>query len=167
MAHKGCKPTIIRSNSKNVSFDSSEGEIKERKHQLSRMLKLAVEPENKKNSTVLISDDANKIAIQTIQNLIKIRSMRGRYFPEDLFADAAWDILLDLTSSMAADRRISVSSLCIAANVPMTTALRKIKAMIDDGLLIMITDVRDGRRKYVRLSESAYASMLEFAIAVS
>jgi hypothetical protein len=42
---------------------------------------------------------------------------------EDLFADPGWDILLDLYAARQEGKQVSVSSLCIAAAVPPTTAL--------------------------------------------
>jgi len=48
--------------------------------------------------------------------------MRARYFRDELFADPAWDMLLDLLQAEIAQLRVPVSSLCIAASVPATTA---------------------------------------------
>src|SRR3546814_11460790 len=66
------------------------------------------------------------------QNLIRCRRLRDRYFDGDLFADPAWDMLLDLY--LAAERNtrpVSISSLCIASAVPAPTALRWIKTFED------------------------------------
>lgn len=81
------------------------------------------------------------------------RVQRERHFPADLFADPAWDILLDLYASHYERRTVSVSSLCIAAHVPATTALRWIKTMCDQGLLIRESDPNDGRRIFISLTE--------------
>ena len=81
--------------------------------------------------------------------------MRAQYFPAKLFADPAWDMLLDLYAAQLERKPVSVSSLCIAAGVPTTTALRWIKAMTDDGLLVRKDDPQDGRRILIGLSESA------------
>ena len=62
--------------------------------------------------------------------MIRARRLRARYFPEDLFADPAWDMLLDLLQAEIAQLRVPVSSLCIAAAVPATTALRWLKTMV-------------------------------------
>jgi predicted transcriptional regulator len=63
-----------------------------------------------------------------------------------LFADPAWDMLLDLLQAEIAQHRVPVSSLCIAAAVPATTALRWIKTMTDVGLFKRRADPHDGRR---------------------
>ncbi len=61
-----------------------------------------------------------------LEALIAARSDRQALFKTELFADPAWDMLLDLALSEASGRRISVTSLCIASGVPTTTALRRL-----------------------------------------
>ena len=48
--------------------------------------------------------------------------------------------------------RVSVSSLCLAAMVPATTALRWLKSMEQQGLVIRRNDPHDGRRVFVELA---------------
>ncbi|MCB2078548.1 MAG: MarR family transcriptional regulator, partial [Novosphingobium sp.] len=59
-----------------------------------------------------------------VRRIIRQRQLRTRFFDGDLFADPAWDMLLDLTAARAEHARVSVTSLCIASGVPPTTALR-------------------------------------------
>jgi DNA-binding MarR family transcriptional regulator len=90
--------------------------------------------------------------------------LRARYFPEDLFADPAWDMLLDLLQAEISQLRVPVSSLCIAAAVPATTALRWLKTLIQEGLFVRRADPHDGRRIFVELSpESSQALRRYFA----
>ncbi len=91
--------------------------------------------------------------------LIKQRTLRARFFEADLFADPAWDILLDLALAKAERRQVSVTSLCIAANVPATTALRWIGQMVEEGVLLRIPDPRDRRRAHIALSDMAEDAM--------
>lgn len=90
-----------------------------------------------------------------VRGLIRERRRREHHFPADLFADPAWDMMLDLYASHYEGREIGVSSLCIAAAVPATTALRWIKLMVDDGHFIRFNDPHDGRRILVSLSDDA------------
>lgn len=108
--------------------------------------------------------DTNAVAIARLKKIVAARAVRNRLFGPDLFADPAWDIMLDLAIATAEHRRISVSSLCIAANVPTTTALRNIKAMAEGGLIIIVSDKHDGRRKHVKLSDSINEMMIKFAL---
>jgi DNA-binding MarR family transcriptional regulator len=90
-----------------------------------------------------------------VRNEIKRRRQRDRFFPSELFADPAWDILLDLYAADYEGRRISVSSACIAAAVPATTALRWLKTLTDNGQIERVPDEADGRRILVAISEAA------------
>ena len=77
----------------------------------------------------------------------------------DLFGEPAWDMLLDLFAAHEERVNISVSSLCIAAAVPSTTALRWISVLYERGHLIRRADPRDRRRVWVELSPAMVASM--------
>ncbi|MEA1071631.1 MarR family winged helix-turn-helix transcriptional regulator [Sphingomonas sp. LY160] len=99
--------------------------------------------------------EAPAVASETIRQIIRARRLRARFFAEDLFADPAWDMLLDLLAAEIAQHRVPVSSLCIAASVPPTTALRWIKTMTDNGLFKRRADPHDGRRVFVELAPDA------------
>jgi hypothetical protein len=87
-----------------------------------------------------------------IRELIKLRRLRDQHFPADLFADPGWDILLDLFAAKLEGKSVSVSSLCIAAAVPPTTALRWITTMTEHGALVRKQDPNDARRVFIELS---------------
>lgn len=97
-----------------------------------------------------------------VRRLIVRRQARARYFDGDLFADPAWDMLLDLTAARAEGARVSVTSLCIAAQVPSTTALRWIRQMIDAGLFERVEDSEDRRRAFIALSDKAAEAMARY-----
>jgi DNA-binding MarR family transcriptional regulator len=99
---------------------------------------------------------------QFARQLIKERRKREQYFDAELFGEPAWDILLDLFAAEQEGRNVGVSSLCLAAAVPPTTALRWIKSMTTRGLLVRQADPKDGRRIFVALSPAAKARMLAF-----
>jgi DNA-binding MarR family transcriptional regulator len=92
------------------------------------------------------------VAADTVRAVIRARRLRTRYFAEHIFADPAWDMLLDLLQAEIAQLRVPVSSLCIAAAVPATTALRWLKMMVQEGLFIRRADPHDGRRVFVELA---------------
>lgn len=94
-----------------------------------------------------------------IRAMIRMRRMRDRFFDADLFADPAWDMLLDLMAARLEGRQVAVSSLCIAAAVPPTTALRWIRTMTDRGLFVRHSDPRDGRRVFIDLADEAAAGL--------
>ena len=94
-----------------------------------------------------------------VRKIIRQRQARGRYFDAGLFADPAWDMLLDLTASRVEMKRISVSSLCIASGVPPTTALRWIGQMVEAGLFTRVCDDSDRRRAFIELTDKAVDAM--------
>jgi hypothetical protein len=97
-----------------------------------------------------------------VRKIIRQRQLRARFFEGDLFADPAWDMLLDLTAARAAHVRVSVTSLCIASGVPPTTALRWIGQMTDAGLLQRVDDETDRRRAFITLTDKAADAMARY-----
>lgn len=97
-----------------------------------------------------------------IRSIIRVRRLREHFFKGDLFADPAWDMLLDLMAARVERQRVAVSSLCIAAAVPPTTALRWIKGLCDQGLFVRVADPEDGRRVFIELSSETAARMEAF-----
>ena len=97
-----------------------------------------------------------------VRKILHQRQLRGRFFDGDLFADPAWDMLLDLTASRVEHTRVSVTSLCIASGVPPTTALRWISQMTEAGLLERIEDETDRRRAFIQLTDKAVDAMARY-----
>ena len=93
-----------------------------------------------------------EISAESVNRVIRARRNRARYLPPDLFADPAWDMLLDLLHTELAGGRVSVSSLCIASGVPPTTGLRWLKTLETRGLVLRKFDQHDARRTFVELS---------------
>ena len=91
----------------------------------------------------------------TVRAWIRARRLRDQFFPAALFADPAWDMMLDLYAARLEGRAVAVSSLCIAAAVPPTTALRWMKQLVEEVLFVRIADPRDGRRVFIELSAAA------------
>ena len=98
----------------------------------------------------------------TLRRIIRNRQLRAELFTAGLFADPAWDMLLDLTAARLERRRVSVSSLCMASGVPSTTALRWIRVMEDNALIRREDDAIDRRRSYVTLTDQAISAMARY-----
>ena len=127
----------------------------------STLARLASGPdaERRKPSQMHLHDRHVPISPEPVRQAILARQLRAKYFDAELFADPAWDMLLDLLRAEMAQHRESVSSLCVAAAVPATTALRWIKTMTDAGLFQRREDPHDGRRVFVELSPQASLAM--------
>jgi DNA-binding MarR family transcriptional regulator len=93
--------------------------------------------------------------------------LRDQFFGTALFEDPGWDMLLDLYAAELEQARVSVSSLCIAAAVAPTTALRWIARMTDTGLFERRPDMHDRRRAFMVLSERASEAMRGYILATT
>jgi hypothetical protein len=107
-----------------------------------------------------------EVPLERVIWLIRARRNRVRYLPPELFAEPAWDILLDLLRAELAGERISVSSACIAADVPPTTGLRWLKALEHYGLVLRQCDTRDARRTFVVLSRDTSKALRRYFLEV-
>ncbi|MBC9031949.1 MarR family transcriptional regulator [Sphingomonas sp. JC676] len=101
------------------------------------------------------------------QKYLRMRRKRGDFFGADLFADPAWEILLDLFAAGIEGRVVSITSACIASGVPTTTALRWITLLVSRGAVCRAPDARDHRRSHLYLSTEAKAVMAEWLRALS
>jgi DNA-binding MarR family transcriptional regulator len=91
--------------------------------------------------------------VQMARRISQFRRKRDQMLAPIIFADPEWDILLDLFAEGGFGRTVSMSSLCIAAAVPTTTAVRCINAMIEQGVLVKSRDPHDARRVLVALTD--------------
>lgn len=97
-----------------------------------------------------------------VRRVLRARVARREFFSDDLFADPAWDILLELYALRCEQRRTSVSKLCIAAAVPTTTALRWMEKLLSDGLIEREPDKNDGRRSWVAISDKGFEALASY-----
>lgn len=97
--------------------------------------------------------------VSEIQFILRMRRARSEFFEQNLFADPAWDMMLDLMEARLRGTEILTSSLCMAASVPASTALRWIKNLTEKGILVRRADAGDKRRVYVALSDAAASAM--------
>ena len=82
----------------------------------------------------------------------ELRRSRLCFFDDDLFSEPAWDILLDLFASAIEGRKISVTSSCIAAGVPRSTAMRYLTELEERGLVHRSGSESDGRVNHLALT---------------
>jgi hypothetical protein len=101
---------------------------------------------------------------EIVRSHVAARALRARVFDQGLFADPAWDILLDLTLASMGERRISVSSACIASRCPPTTGLRHVDNLVRAGLCRRTRDEADHRRVFVELTQEGAAQMTSYLL---
>jgi hypothetical protein len=102
-----------------------------------------------------------------LKQLITARRTRERFLPPELFADPAWDMLLEAYLARLEQRRISVSGLGFAARVPPTTAIRWVRKLEDEALFVRVPDPFDQRRFWIELSPDGTSLMTRYLRAVS
>jgi DNA-binding MarR family transcriptional regulator len=107
----------------------------------------------------LIGPEASMPAVGNLPELAcgihNCRLERRRYFPEQLFADPAWDMILALYCAHGRGERLSITSLGYSVGLPQATAARWIASLRRAGLIEQQQDERDGRRKFLQLSALA------------
>ncbi|ANI78068.1 hypothetical protein EP837_01655 [Sphingobium sp. EP60837] len=109
--------------------------------------------------------DASPLSAAQVRDLLRARRLREEFLPGDLFADPAWDMLLDLLAARLEQERVSVSSLCIASAVPPTTALRWIRTLTDKGIVQRQADPHDGRRVFIALADETVEALTRWFMA--
>lgn len=97
-----------------------------------------------------------------IRRAIHARAQRRLHFKADLFADPAWDMLLELYAAALTQRKLTVSKLGERSGVPMTTALRWIRTLEKEGLIERGYDRLDGRRVFLILTPQGINAMAAY-----
>jgi DNA-binding transcriptional ArsR family regulator len=133
---------------------------------LSRQSEATRQRQHEQRRQPLTPPTAFDISAAQIREVIRARRLRDRFFEGGLFEDPAWDMLLDLLAAQLERGQVSVSSLCIAAAVPPTTALRWITKLTDAGLLEREADPFDKRRAFLKLTPRAEHAMQRYVAAV-
>ncbi|OWK33077.1 winged helix DNA-binding protein [Sphingomonas mucosissima] len=103
------------------------------------------------------------ITAADIRQIVRARRLRDRYVGPGLFEDPAWDMMLDLYAAHLERAHVSVSSLCIAAAVAPTTALRWIARLTEAGLFERRPDPFDRRRAFMSLTDRGLDAMRRYA----
>ena len=102
---------------------------------------------------------SNQDLTQTVKRILRFRDLRNEVFDGHLFADPAWDMLLEIFMCDLTQQRISVSAACAGSRVPATTGLRWAKLLERRGLITRRNDPLDSRRVHLSLSEEAFTKM--------
>lgn len=109
-------------------------------------------------------DAADEASLAVLaRNFYRSRRLRSRVFGDtQLFGEPAWDILLDLFVAEAEAKPLSVTSACIGAAVPTSTALRWLVILEEQGLVRRENDPSDARRVFLHLTGEGYARMTDY-----
>lgn len=95
----------------------------------------------------------------TARRILEISRQADTMFDGPLLSNPGWEILLDLFIQRSEGKRISIISVCVAANAPTSTVLRYIQAMMDSGTIIKKPSPDDVEGLLIDLSDAAYTRM--------
>lgn len=98
-------------------------------------------------------------SVETVEAIIRLRSLRAAHVPGELLGDPAWDMLLELFHAELGGRPVTSSVLSKAARVSVSTGQRWIKALVSRGLCNEVNDPSDSERLFIRLSEKGSEAM--------
>ncbi|KTF67504.1 hypothetical protein ATB93_17340 [Sphingomonas sp. WG] len=90
---------------------------------------------------------------------LNVRQRRERMFGPGLFSEPVWDILLELYIARAEAADVPVGNACLAASVPMTSALRWCQLLQDRAVIYRERDPKDGRRVFLRMTDESFAKL--------
>jgi hypothetical protein len=99
--------------------------------------------------------------------LLSLRSRRPFTELREISGEPAWELLLSLYVSELMGRKTSVTSACISAGVPLTTALRHLNTLCDSGFVERKHDPDDARRIWVILPPRVFAEISTYLQAVA
>src|SRR5689334_15784987 len=74
-----------------------------------------------------------EVPLDVLKTIIRFRHKRNHHWPDELFFDPAWDMMLDLLRAEVTCERVSVTSVCLASGVPQSTALRWLRKLVQNG----------------------------------
>lgn len=118
-------------------------------------------PQRKHPDSYLIEICETRLAVLA-EREYENRRLRNSYLDCELFGEAAWDILLDLFIQRAQGRKVPVTSSCIAADVPMTTALRYVTSLEQMGFIKRQQSRSDQRTRFLELTDEAVSRMSRY-----
>jgi DNA-binding MarR family transcriptional regulator len=92
------------------------------------------------------------------------RQRRREIFPETLFGEAGWEMLIWLLILELEGERASVRVLLEGTAAPSTTALRHIEALRQHGLIQDDAPDHDKRKRWIRLTQAGRAKLASYLL---
>jgi DNA-binding MarR family transcriptional regulator len=118
-------------------------------------LKALLRPRRKHQSQAMTEDH--------IVSILILRRARDEMLGTSLFAEPAWDVLLELYAASLGGRRMSLRDVALAIKVPESTAARWIAALADHGLICSQGAPDEGGAAWIDLTERGTTKMKRLA----
>lgn len=97
---------------------------------------------------------------------LELVRMRRRTIGDEQ-SDPVWAMVLELCAARLDGRELSVTSLCLASGLPVTTALRRLDELERDGRILRNPDRTDRRRVFVALDAQFHDRVLGQVVAMN
>lgn len=97
--------------------------------------------------------------VAALKWLIGSRQKRKKFIGASQLPDASWDIILDLALAKFKGTPVAASNASHAADIPLTTALRRVSELVDRGYVHRRGDPGDRRRDLIELSEETFVDI--------
>ncbi|MFK4064195.1 response regulator [Brucella anthropi] len=122
--------------------------------------------QNRRVAPVLSKLIPLKLSESRMIDLLRTRTLKARYFEGRFFINPCWNMLLDLMENTLMEREVSVTSLYLASGVAPSTAARRLEELEKNLLVERFSDMNDGRRQFVRLTNHATLLLTNYLAAV-
>lgn len=99
----------------------------------------------------IVTPDGEQL-LHPVDAELRRRRRREQKFKLNYFGDPAWDILLELERAQRLGHQLAVTDIGVEPQIPLTTVLRYLARLDEDGLIDRRTDPRDRRRIFVSLT---------------
>lgn len=104
------------------------------------------------------STDRGKL-VSRARTMLTARRLRERHFNRIMFGEPAWDILLMLYLSEQSSGRLTMSRLAVWVETPLTTVVRWVNFLEEQGLVERRAHPTDRRTLFINLSEQGRAAL--------
>ena len=105
------------------------------------------------------SPEQRHILCESARQIRYARDRRAESFDQNIFGEPAWDILLALYTIDGDRRRLNTRELCELAGVALTTALRWLDSLEEQGMVERAPNPFDQRMVYIELADKGRAAM--------
>ena len=116
---------------------------------------LELAPDAEDHSTAAPAEPSESDLHGLCMKIIKSQQSRTKFLDPSLINETDWGILLDLAVAELRGERVTTSGAYAAAQVPLSTAVRHVKQLIDAGLVRRVGDPKDKRRTFLELQPQA------------
>jgi len=113
-------------------------------------------PDSRRNAP---SPEQRRVLCEHACQIRYCRGARAEFFDRGIFGEPAWDMLLALYTIDGDRRRLNIGHLAELASVALTTALRWLDYLQEQGLIERRSNPFDQRMVYVELTDKGRANM--------